>query len=135
MPIRILTIGHSYALAINRSLIREIANDPEFEVTVAAPHFFHGDLRPITMEPEPPGSRVNIVGLDAKWSRFIHVFHYRRSKLNKLTRQGGFDVVHAWEEPYIYAGFQIAESLKYSQSRFCFRTAQNYSKRYPPPFN
>ncbi len=50
-------------------------------------------------------------------------------------REGNFDVVHAWEEPYIYAGYQIARSLRGLPARFVFRTAQNLLKRYPPPFS
>jgi len=42
---------------------------------------------------------------------------------------------NAWEEPYILAGYQIARALKDNPARFCFRTAQSYVKRYPPPFN
>ena len=54
--LRILTIGHSYCVAMNRALVREVARDPELEITVAAPSYFHGDLRPIVLEPEPSGS-------------------------------------------------------------------------------
>jgi phosphatidyl-myo-inositol dimannoside synthase len=133
--LRILTIGHSYCVAMNRALVREVARDPELEVTVAAPSFFHGDLRPIVLEPEPPGSPLRVVPLDTRFSRFIHVFRYDGSALRTLIREGGFDVVHAWEEPYVYAGYQIAKALKDSPARFCFRTAQSYVKRYPPPFN
>jgi phosphatidyl-myo-inositol dimannoside synthase len=133
--LRILTIGHSYCVALNRALIREVALDPDFDVTVAAPSFFHGDLRPIVLEPEPPASPLRLVPLDTRLSRFIHIFRYDGSALRSLIREGEFDVVHAWEEPYVYAGYQIAKALKKSSARFCFRTAQSYVKRYPPPFN
>jgi glycosyltransferase involved in cell wall biosynthesis len=133
--LRVLTIGHSYCVAMNRALVREVARDPELEITVAAPSYFHGDLRPIVLEPEPPQSPLRLVPLDTKFSRFIHVFRYDGSALRALIRKGEFDVVHAWEEPYIFAGYQIAKALKNSPARFCFRTAQSYVKRYPPPFN
>jgi phosphatidyl-myo-inositol dimannoside synthase len=133
--LRILTIGHSYVVALNRALVREVARDPDFEITVAAPSYFHGDLRPIVMEPEPQGSPLRLVPLDTRFSRFIHVFRYDGSALETLIREGEFDVVHAWEEPYVFAGYQIAKALKDSPARFCFRTAQSYVKRYPPPFN
>jgi len=133
--LRILTIGHSYCVAMNRALVREVARDPEFDITVAAPSYFHGDLRPIVLEPEPPGSPLRLVPLDTRLSRFIHVFRYDGAALKALVKNGDFDVVHAWEEPYVYAGYQIAKALKDSRARFCFRTAQSYVKRYPPPFN
>jgi glycosyltransferase involved in cell wall biosynthesis len=133
--LRILTIGHSYCVAMNRALVREVARDPGFDVTVAAPSFYHGDLRPIVLEPEPPGSPLRLVPLNTKFSRYVHIFRYDGSALEALIREGDFDVVHAWEEPYVFAGYQIAKALKGSPARFCFRTAQSYVKRYPPPFD
>ncbi len=135
-PLRILTIGHSHIVAMNRAMWRELAQqDPSFNITVAAPRTFKGDLRPLTIDPEPPGSLLNVVPLDAAWTGRIHVFRYDNRQLRRLMREGDFDVVHAWEEPYIYAGYQIARSLRGVGSRFVFRTAQNLVKRYPPPFN
>lgn len=131
--IRILTIGHSYVIALNRAIVREVARDPAFEVTVAAPSFFHGDLRDVALEPEPAGSRVRLVGLKARWSRSIHLFHYQARALDRLIRRGEFDLVHAWEEPYVYSGFQIARGLTGMPLPFCFRTAQNLVKFLPPP--
>ncbi len=95
-PLRILTIGHSHVVGVNRAMWRTLAEDPGFSITVAAPKMF---------------------------------------QLRKLMREGGFDIVHAWEEPYIYAGYQIARSLRDCPARFVFRTAQSLVKRYSPPFN
>jgi len=132
--VRILTIGHSYVVASNRSLVRSVARNPEFEITVAAPSYFHGDLRPIAMEPEAAGSPLRIVPLRTKFSRYVHIFRYDGAALKALLREGHFDVVHAWEEPYVFAGYQIARALRNDPARFCFRTAQSYVKHYPPPF-
>jgi glycosyltransferase involved in cell wall biosynthesis len=134
-PLRILTIGHSYCVAMNRALVREVARDRQLEITVGAPRFFQGDLRPIVLEPEPPGSPLRLAPLATRFSRFIHVFRYDGAALRALIRAGQFDVVHAWEEPYVFAGYQIARALRHSPARFCFRTAQSYVKHYPPPFN
>jgi glycosyltransferase involved in cell wall biosynthesis len=131
---RILTIGHSYCVALNRAVVREVAANSEFQVTVAAPSYFHGDLRPIQMEPEPPGSPLRLIPLGTTLSRFIHIFRYDAKALRALLQDHQFDLVHAWEEPYILAGYQIAHALKNSSARFCFRTAQSYVKSYPPPF-
>lgn len=132
-PLRVLSIGHSYVVALNRAVMREVARDPGIDLTVAAPTFFHGDLRPIPLEPEPAGSPLKVVPIDVRWTKRVHVFHYDRAALRALLAKK-FDVVHMWEEPYILAGYQIALALAKSDSRFAFWTAQNYSKRYPPPF-
>ena len=44
---RLLTIGHSYVVALNRRLPDEIARQASgrWSVTVAAPTHYHGDLR------------------------------------------------------------------------------------------
>jgi glycosyltransferase involved in cell wall biosynthesis len=133
-PLRVLTIGHSYVVAGNRCVVRRVAADPGFEVTVAAPTYFHGDLRPITLEPEPPGSPLRLVGLPASWTRFVHCFRYDTAALNRLLADGRFDVVHAWEEPFVLASAQLVVALRGLPARFCFRTAQNQVKWYPPPF-
>ena len=134
-PIRLLAIGHSYVLAVNRATLREVARDTSFDITVAAPTFFHGDLRPLNCEPEPPGSPLKLVSIPARWTSRIHVFQYSPKPLRDLILKHPFDGIHAWEEPYIFAGYQIARLARRSGARFCFRSAQSLSKRYPPPFN
>src|SRR5262245_53725985 len=106
----VLSIGHSYTLASNRALIREVARAPDLEVTVAPPQFFYGDLRPVELEKEPPDSRLRLVGLKATATSLIHLFRYDETGLRQLINEGHFDVVHAWEEPYIYAGYQISRA-------------------------
>jgi len=133
--LRLLTIGHSYVLSVNRATVREVARDPAFDITVAAPQFFHGDLRPLHCEPEPPGSPLKLIPIPARWTRRIHVFQYSGKALRDLILRNPFDGIHAWEEPYIFAGYQIARLARRSGSRFCFRTAQSLNKRYPPPFS
>src|SRR2546423_1153283 len=98
--IRLLAIGHSYVLAVNRATLREVARDTSFDITVAAPSFFHGDLRPVHCEPEPPDSPLKLVSIPARWTRHIHVFHYAERALRDLIVQQPFDGIHAWEEPY-----------------------------------
>jgi glycosyltransferase involved in cell wall biosynthesis len=133
--LRVLTIGHSYGITLNRAVAREVAQDPDFEVTAAAPEYFYGDLRPIAMEPEPEGSPLRLVPLAARCTRYVHFFWYDNAALKALIQKGDFDVVYAWEEPYIVAGYQIARALRNSSARFSFWTMQNYNKRYPPPFD
>src|SRR6185437_6311829 len=133
--LRILAIGHSYVLRVNRAIAREVATDPTFDVTIGAPSFFYGDLRPVECEPEPAGSPLKLVQIPARWTKRIHLFQYSGKSLRRLILEGRFDGIHAWEEPYIFAGYQIAKLAKRSGSAFCFRTAQSLNKAYPPPFS
>lgn len=133
--IRVLTIGHSYVVAENRALVREVARDPQLDVTVAAPIAFRSGLGPIELQPEPPGSNLVLKALAARFTQWTQIFAYDRHGLAMLIGKGAFDVVHAWEEPYIYAGYQIARAMAKSDAAFCFRTAQNIDKRYPFPFS
>jgi glycosyltransferase involved in cell wall biosynthesis len=51
-----------------------------------------------------------------------------------LIRGEDWDVVHAWEEPFIMAGWQIARAVRRPEV-LVFSTFQNLPKRYPPPFS
>lgn len=132
---RLLTIAHSYVLQVNRRLAHEmqIAGGGQWEVTAIAPARFvgAGDIRAHYFEPqsnEPVSLRV----LPARWTSNVHLFHYGR-EINEIARHG-FDLVHAWEEPYIAAGWQIARAVP-ARTPLVFRTAQSLPKRYPFPFN
>ncbi|QDT15492.1 glycosyltransferase family 4 protein [Alienimonas californiensis] len=133
-PLRVLTAGHSYVTAANRAIAREVARDPAFEVTVAAPAVYHGDFRREVCEPEQAGSPLRIEPIPARWTRRVHVFRYNARVLRRLTAGGGFDAVHAWEEPYILAGYQIAKAAAAAGVPYGFRSAQSLNKTYPPPF-
>jgi glycosyltransferase involved in cell wall biosynthesis len=76
-----------------------------------------------------------LVGIPTRWTNHIHVFRYSESVLSDLILQGKFDGIYAWEEPYIFAGYQIARLSRRSKTRYCFWTAQSLNKRYPPPFD
>ncbi|MEE8115851.1 MAG: glycosyltransferase [Gemmatimonadales bacterium] len=129
-----LTICHSYVVAQNQRVPAMIAGDPRIELTLAAPQFHYGDLRRITLE-KTTDPEYEIVPLSARLTRWNQVFWYDHGRLTRLLRDGGFDVVHAWEEPYTYAGYQIARAVGPTRSRFAFRTAQSLVKRYPWPFS
>jgi phosphatidylinositol alpha-1,6-mannosyltransferase len=133
--LKVLTIGHSYAVAGNRAVMRELARDPEFEITLAAPASHAGDLRTVQCEPEPVSSKLKLVGLPARWTTRIHIFHYAHIQLKELVRSEKFDIIHSWEEPYILAGYQIALASAGLPAQFCFVTCQNLPKKYLPPFS
>src|SRR5262249_14023240 len=61
-----------------------------------------------------------------------HVFLYG-GRLRALLRED-WDVVHAWEEPYILAGGQVARGVR-TGAALIYSTFQNQPKRYPPPFS
>jgi glycosyltransferase involved in cell wall biosynthesis len=133
-PLRVLTIGHSYVVRLNRNVAAALARRPEVELTVAAPAFFHADQGPMALEPGE-GEPFALETLRTRLSRRIHVFTYVPADLERVIQPGRFDVIHAWEEPYIAAGWQIGRRAARAGIPFVFRTAQSLVKRYPPPFS
>jgi glycosyltransferase involved in cell wall biosynthesis len=133
-PRRLLTVGHSYALGVNRKLAAAVqeAGGGRWQVTVAAPTCFHGqrDIRPAVLE-VAPGEPVPVAPVRAYLTNRVHVFLYGR-RLRSLLAEG-WDLVHCWEEPYVLAGAQVAAWTP-ARVPFVFRTAQNQDKAYPPPF-
>ena len=131
-PRRLLTIGHSYAVALNRRLADEMARVGRgtWEVAVIAPKFLPGDHWPIAFEPNPDevcSSEAVIV----RFARRIPTMAYGLRVRDVL--RGGWDLVHAWEEPYIVAGFQIGWWTPQTVP-VVFWTMQNLPKTYPFPF-
>jgi len=104
-----------------------------WEVTCAAPKYFRGtnDLAPVELV-RTATDDFPLVELNAYLTSKVHVFSWGPS-LRGLLRQD-WDVVHAWEEPYILAGWQIAR-LTQNASKLVFLTMQSNPKRYPPPFS
>ena len=129
---RLLTIGHSYVIALNRRLADEMARQggDRWEVTAAAPSTFAADLGRVSLE-RRDGEACRVVGLPVRADRFPHLMHY--GALRPLLAEP-WDVIHCWEEPYVASGGQIAR-LAPKGARFVFATFQNLVKRYPPPFN
>ena len=132
--LRVLTIGHSYVVALNQAVPAAIARDPRIELTLAAPRFHYGDLRRIHLE-RLSHPDYDIVPLRAYLTRWNHVFRYESAGLRRLVKNGRFDIIHAWEEPYTWAGYQVGLAARASGARFMFRTAQSLVKRYPWPFS
>src|ERR1700677_1670617 len=131
MKLRLLSIGHSYCVGLNRRLPQSISKvGDRWEVTVCAPSVFRGDLgmiRTTREESEPPYLRTIPVHLD--WR--VHLFFYGRG-IRALLREK-WDMVHMWEEPYIVVGGQIAAMLP-KTTPLVYYTNQNLSKSYPMPF-
>ena len=130
-PMRIVTVGHSYAVPLNRAVMDRVARHPDVDLTVVAPKAYHGDFGLLTLEPDPDAP-YRLVPATVALSKRVHVFHYRG--LRRQLKAGAFDILHAWEEPYILAGYQLARLARSLHARFVFQTCQNLPKRYPPPF-
>ncbi len=133
LPHRMLTIAHSYCVALNRRLAHEMARIGEgrWEVTAVAPQYFQGDLRPVPLE-LCSDELCHLETVPVHFSKHIHVMLYGE-RLRQLMR-GAWDVVHCWEEPFILAGGQIGSWAR-KRAVLVYVTAQNYRKKYPPPFN
>jgi glycosyltransferase involved in cell wall biosynthesis len=135
-PRRLLSVGHSYVIGANRALAHAVqrAAGDDWEVRVLTPRYFHGrdDLRPAAFSPRPD-EPCPVVPIPAYLTRFVHIFGYGLPSLRRAM-SGSWDIVHAWEEPYILAGAELAACAPRS-ARFVFRTAQSLDKWYPPPFN
>ncbi|HVG62882.1 MAG TPA: glycosyltransferase family 4 protein [Hyalangium sp.] len=129
---RLVSVSHSYVVTLNRRLANEMARvgTGSWEVTAVAPRFFHGDLSPIALQREP-GEASHVEEVRALFSRSAHMFVYGPELREKLAR--GADLVHSWEEPYVFAGAEVA-LLTPRRVPLVFSTAQNLFKRYPPPF-
>jgi glycosyltransferase involved in cell wall biosynthesis len=132
-PRRLVSVGHSYCVAFNRRLASEMAKAGagRWDVTAVAPSFFHGDLRPIPLE-RLADETCRLEDVPAHFTRRVQMMLYG-GKLRRILREG-WDLVHCWEEPYIPAAGQIVYWTP-KTTALVFWTAQNLSKRYPPPFN
>ncbi|MCP3058565.1 glycosyltransferase family 4 protein [Myxococcus sp. K38C18041901] len=131
-PRRLVTVSHSYVVTLNRRLANEMARvgGGAWDVTAVAPRFFHGDLRPIHLQADTD-EPAKVAGVRAFLSRSLHAFVYGPELREHLRR--GVDLVHAWEEPFVLAGLEVA-LLTPRRVPLVFSTFQNLSKRYPPPF-
>ncbi len=129
---RLVSVSHSYVVTLNRRLANEMARvgAGRWQVTAVAPRFFHGDLSYIELQSEPDEAS-QLEEVRALFSRSAHVFVYGPELREKLAH--GADLVHSWEEPYVFAGAEVA-LLTPRKVPLVFSTAQNLFKRYPPPF-
>jgi glycosyltransferase involved in cell wall biosynthesis len=131
---RILSLGHSYVVGMNRRLAHEMAKvgDTSWEVMAVAPKIFIGsnDLRPLRGEPTA-GEPCPVVFVNAYLTSRVHVFLYG-TELRRLLAEP-WSIVHCWEEPYVAAGGQVALWAP-KGTPLIFYSCQNLHKRYPPPF-
>lgn len=129
MSRRLLAIGHSYCVELNRRLPQEMAR-LGWEVTVAAPARFRGDFGWHTTA-AAPDEPCRVVAMPTLFGRRVHTMMYGDA-LRRLLADS-WDAVHCWEEPYVVSAGQIARAVGPS-TPLVFATFQNIVKRYPPPF-
>jgi glycosyltransferase involved in cell wall biosynthesis len=128
---RLLTIGHSYCVELNRRLPQELARLGDWDVTAVAPERFRGDFG-WHATASRSGEACRVVPVPVRFSRRMHTMVYGAG-LSRLLRQQ-WDLVHCWEEPYVISAAQIARAAG-RRVPLVFATFQNIVKRYPPPFN
>jgi phosphatidylinositol alpha-1,6-mannosyltransferase len=129
---RLLTIGHSYVVALNRRLAHEMAlqSDGAWDVTAIAPSRYRADLGRIAVQ-SMPGEACRLETLDVHLDRLPHLMWYGRLG---AALDASWDVVHCWEEPYILAGAQVARRTP-PGATFVIASFQNLAKRYPWPLS
>lgn len=129
---RLLTIGHSYVVTENRRLAHEmgIQGRGRWEVVAIAPDRYHADFGPIAAG-GAAGQALELRTLPLRFGRSPHLMRYAGLG---AAMAGSWDVVHAWEEPYVAAGAQIAAATPAS-AKLVFASFQNIAKRYPWPLS
>ena len=129
---RLLTIGHSYVVTENRRLAHEmgVQGRGKWEVVAIAPKRFRGDLGHLEAR-AADGDTLELRALPVRLGRSPHFMRYAGLR---SAMAGKWDVIHAWEEPYIAAGAQIAAAAPAS-ARLVFSTFQNICKNYPWPLS
>ena len=132
-PLRLLTVGHSYVVALNRRLPHEIARvaGGRWEVTAVAPRFVRSELRDIVLEMRTD-ELCQLEPVDMYATKHVHVMAFD-FRLREILRRG-WDMVHIFQDPYIFAGWQPAYWTP-KPVPVVFFANQNITKRYPPPFS
>ncbi len=133
MTRKILSIGHSYVVGVNRRLVNEMAriSDGKWEVHVVTPSKLNNDFRHFEYHADPTDI-CPISSVPVYCDRPIHIMSYDWRIGDILTNN--WDIVHCWEEPYIVSGAQIAY-LTPKTAKLVYYTPQNIEKKYQMPFS
>jgi len=130
---RLVSVGHSYVVALNRRLPHEIArvSGGGWEVTAVAPRFVRAELRNIALEAgQDEACTLEAVGMRLSGHLHIASFDFH---LREILR-GNWDMVHIFQDAYILPAFQPAYWTP-SNVPFVFFANQNLVKNYLPPFS
>jgi glycosyltransferase involved in cell wall biosynthesis len=129
---KILSIGHSYIVGVNRRLVNEMSriSTGKWEVQAIAPSKLNNDFRHFEYRREPTDI-CTISALPVYLDTSTHTMCYDWRIAEILNSD--WDIVHCWQEPYIVCGAQVAY-LTTSRAKLVYYSPQNIDKQYPPPF-
>jgi glycosyltransferase involved in cell wall biosynthesis len=129
---KILSIGHSYSIGVNRRLINEMSRigAGKWEVQAIAPTKVKNDFRQFEFRLEPTDI-CHISAVPVYFDTPIHLMTYDWRIADILNSD--WDIVHCWQEPYLVSGAQIAY-LTPKTAKLVYYSPQNIEKHYPPPF-
>jgi glycosyltransferase involved in cell wall biosynthesis len=130
---KILSIGHSYIVGVNRRLVNEISriSDDKWEVHAISPCKLRNDFRRFQYQLESTDI-CQISEVPVYCDRPIHIMFYDWKIADILDNN--WDIVHCWQEPYIVCGAQVAY-LTPKTAKLVYYSCQNIIKQYPPPFS
>lgn len=131
--LRVLLVSRAMVAASHRGRARELVR-LGVELTVVTPDRW--EYQPFEPDLEDGGYELLVSHAALAWralgSLAHHLFYYEG--ISAIARRKHWDLIHIDEEPFNFACYQTARSLRTSGSPVVFTTWQNLRKRYPPPF-
>lgn len=129
---KILSIGHSYVVGVNRRLVNEMSriSTDKWEVQAIAPSRLKNDFRYFEYQAEPTDI-CKVSTLPVYFDTPIHTMFYNWRIADILNND--WDIIHCWQEPYVVCGGQIAY-FSPKTAKLVYYSPQNIEKRYPLPF-
>ena len=134
-PINVLSIWHAAGLDTYREKYRELAKNPDINLTVLAPTYYKTDMPyPVKASATEKDKNYRFFPAPA-WLTGKAVLHFY-PKLFSYFKQFKPDVVELMEEPYSLITFLTVWWMKNHspQTKIFVYTYQNIFKIYPPPF-
>lgn len=130
---RLICFGHSYCIAINRSIERWISCQMSWDITCVGPSSWPGDLRPLIFDSEEKKGKLQAVAVPVSFPFKVQIFNYQKNAVARLLAEG-WDGAYLWQEPYCRSTLILTRQLRALKIPYVFFTAQNLVKSYPWPF-
>lgn len=131
---RVLLVSRAMVAASHRGRIRELAR-LGVRLTVVAPDRW--EYQPFEPDVVDGGYELLVAHAALAWralgSLAHHTFYYEA--ISAIAGCRHWDLVHIDEEPFNFACYRTARSLRKNGPPIVFTTWQNLRKRYPPPFS
>lgn len=129
---RVVIVSKALVRGAYQRKLEELARLPSVDLTlVTPPSWVDGGHRTALERRYTAGYRI--VVLPIRFEGHFHIYHFRG--LGGLMAELRPDVVHADEEPYNLATFQMVRAARQVGARALFYTWQNIHRRLPPPFS